>query len=146
MGRSSHTVPVVLVSAATLSFEVLLVRAFSIQYFNHFAFMAIGVAMLGTGVSGVVMALVNTKSPPVLDRWFISATALLGFVLMGSLVAVDAVRLEPTQLLWDGAQWLRLPMVYTLLALDRHSRSLPADIRGGLHLRCLPRRRDPAGV
>ncbi|MEE8116666.1 MAG: hypothetical protein V3T28_06125 [Gemmatimonadales bacterium] len=117
MGRASHTVPVVLVSAATLSFEVLLVRAFSIQYFNHFAFMAIGVAMLGTGVSGVVMALVKTKSPPVLDRWFISATALLGFVLMGSLVAVDAVRLEPTQLLWDRAQWLRLPIVYTLLAL-----------------------------
>ncbi len=71
MGRASHTVPVVLISAATLSFEVLLVRAFSIQYFNHFAFMAIGVAMLGTGVSGVVMALVITKSSLALDLLFI---------------------------------------------------------------------------
>jgi len=55
--RFSKPAAVALISAATLSYEILLVRVFAIEQFHHFAFMAIGVAMLGFGVGGVALAL-----------------------------------------------------------------------------------------
>ena len=45
-----------LLSAATLAYEVLLVRVFAIEQFHHFAYMAVGVAMLGFGAAGTLVA------------------------------------------------------------------------------------------
>ncbi len=42
----------VVISAAILAYEVLLVRLFAIVQWHHFAFMAISIALLGFGASG----------------------------------------------------------------------------------------------
>ena len=45
------------ISAATLAYEVLLVRLFAIVQWHHFASMAISIALLGFGVSGALLAI-----------------------------------------------------------------------------------------
>ena len=45
-----------LVSAAVLADEVVLVRAFSIGLWHHFAYMVISIALLGFGASGALLA------------------------------------------------------------------------------------------
>lgn len=48
---------VFLLSSAVLAFEILLLRLFAIETFHHFAHMAIGVALLGSGASGALLVL-----------------------------------------------------------------------------------------
>ncbi len=108
---------VLFVSAATLAYEVLLVRAFSIQYFNHLAFMAIGVAMLGMGGAGVLLALLGNVKIERGRRWFVWATLFTAMALIVSPYLVDRVALDPTQILWNPDQWVQLGVVYVLLAL-----------------------------
>ncbi len=106
-----------LISAGTLSFEILLVRVFAIQHFHHFAYMAIGVAMLGFGASGTALALARSISSE-------TATKLASWCSVGaaaSLFLAPAIAfripLDPTQLPWDTGQWYRLAAVYLALAL-----------------------------
>jgi hypothetical protein len=107
---------VALLSAAALAYEVLLVRAFAIQHFQHFAHMAIGVAMLGFGASGTLLALRRRSEPPGARRAALAALAAPWTLLAGPAVA-QRLALDPTQLLWDGGQWLRLGTVYLTLAM-----------------------------
>ena len=48
---------VLLLSAATLMFEITLTRLFSVSQFYHFAFMIVSLALLGFGASGTWLAL-----------------------------------------------------------------------------------------
>jgi len=108
---------VALVAAGTLSFEVLLVRVFAIEQFYHFAYMAIGVAMLGFGTSGTLLALVGPVPQQESERWFRYSAVLTAVLLIAAPAAVDRIALDPTQLAWNAAQWPRLAAVYVLLAL-----------------------------
>jgi hypothetical protein len=60
---SATAAAVALLATATLSFEILLVRVFAVEHFHHVAYMAIGVAMLGIGASGAVVAAVSIAAP-----------------------------------------------------------------------------------
>jgi hypothetical protein len=104
-------------SAATLAFEILLVRLFAIEQFYHFAYMAIGVAMLGFGASGTLLALAPRLSGAGAETGFRVAALLTVASLVAVPAAVDAIPLDPTQLAWDARQWPRLGAVYVLLAL-----------------------------
>src|SRR5918992_5054864 len=57
IAMSARAVAVGFLATATLAFEILLVRVFAVEHFHHVAYMAIGVAMLGIGVSGTLVAL-----------------------------------------------------------------------------------------
>ena len=117
MSRTSRTLAIVSLSAGTLAYEVLLVRVFAIEHFHHFAYMAIGVAMLGFGVSGTALALVRPRDQRTRARWFFWASIATTIALVLSPTLVHQVSLDPTQLAWDFAQWIRLALVYLLLAL-----------------------------
>jgi hypothetical protein len=108
---------VALLSAGTLAFEVLLVRAFAIEQFHHFAYMTIGVAMLGYGAAGTLLALLRWPGAERGAHWFRAASLLTPLSLVASVTVVHRVSLDPTQLPWDPAQWPRLVLVYALLAL-----------------------------
>lgn len=107
---------VALLSAAALAYEILLVRLFAIQHFHHFAHMAIGVAMLGFGSSGTLLALMRRREPPG-ARSAMRAALLAPWALLAGPALAQRVALDPTQLLWDGGQWLRLGVVYLALAI-----------------------------
>ncbi len=105
------------VSAGTLSYEILLVRIFAIEHFHHFAYMAIGVAMLGFGVSGTLLALLGRSIKSRAPTWFVWSGILTAVCLVLSPALVHQVSLDPTRLAWDPNQWLNLTAVYALLAL-----------------------------
>jgi len=52
-----------LLSAATLTFEVVLTRFFAIQQFHHFAFVVISLGVMGSAASGLLLAL-RPRHPP----------------------------------------------------------------------------------
>ncbi|HJU69294.1 MAG TPA: class I SAM-dependent methyltransferase [Gemmatimonadaceae bacterium] len=108
---------VALLAAATLAFEILLVRALAIEHFHHVAYMAIGVAMLGVGASGALVATAGGVGPAAAKRWFPTVTLLAALTLIVTPALVDRVPLDLTQLAWNAKQWPRLGAVYVLLAL-----------------------------
>ena len=112
-----RTLAVTCIAAATLAFEIILVRVFAIEHFHHFAYMAIGIAMLGFGTSGTVLALIRPRDDRTAARWFWWASVAVTLALILSPALVHQVPLDATQLAWDYRQWLRLGLVYVLLAL-----------------------------
>ncbi len=116
MARIGRPLAVALLSASTLTYEILLVRAFAIEQYHHFAFMAIGVAMLGFGASGTLLALARPR-PAAAERAFGWAALLTPIALLASTAAAHQIPLDAAQLLWDPAQLPRLASVYALLAL-----------------------------
>ena len=68
---------VALVSAAVLGYEVLLVRLFAITQWHHFASMAIGIALLGFGVSGALLAVLRDRLRRRTAAAFAAAAVLL---------------------------------------------------------------------
>jgi hypothetical protein len=116
VARFGRPLAIFFLSASTLAYEILLVRVFAIEQFYHFAYMAIGVAMLGFGATGTLLALVR----PGRDRaagWFVWAALLTPLALIASPALVHQIPLDPTQLPWEMGQWPRLAGVYLLLAL-----------------------------
>jgi spermidine synthase len=107
---------VVLLSAATLAFQILIVRVFAIEQFHHFATMAIGVAMLGIGASGTAVALARPGTDTA-GRWFPWAASLTALSLVASPLLLHALPVDPTQLAWRPGQWPRLVFTYVVLAV-----------------------------
>jgi len=107
---------VAFISASTLAFELLLVRVFAIEQFHHFAYMAIGVAMLGMGASGTALALHRSFDGHKARRLLVWSSGLTTIALVLVPAAVQQVPLDATQIIWDRTQWMRLALVYLLLA------------------------------
>lgn len=116
MGGYSRPLAVGLVSVSTVAYEILLVRIFGIEHFHHFAYMAIGVAMLGFGASGTFLALARPGFERA-ERWFAWAAVLTPVTLLASATLVQRIPLDATQLAWDPGSWLRLAVSYLLLAM-----------------------------
>ena len=117
MSRLRLPLAVALISAGSVSYEILLVRIFAIEQFHHFAYMAIGVAMLGFGASGTLLALMGGIDRERSVRWFVGAAVLTAISLIASPALVHAIPLDPTQLPWDSSQWPKLALVYLLLTI-----------------------------
>lgn len=108
---------VALLSAATLGFEVLLMRMFSIAQWHHFAYMIISLALLGYGASGTFLCFTRAR----LLRRF--SLAFAGFAIFFGLTAPAAfsvashIPLNVLEIAWDVNQHLHLLLVYTVLAV-----------------------------
>lgn len=106
---------VFLLSAAVLSYEVLLMRLFSIIQWHHFAYMMISVALLGYGAAG---ALVTLAQDPLKARFasvFTIAAGLFGLTALLAFLAAQRVGFNALEILWDPQQPARLGLVYALL-------------------------------
>lgn len=106
---------VFLVSAAVLATQVVLLRIFSIQSFHHFAYMAIGMALLGFGASGTLMVLLEDRLRQRLQEVFEALCVAFPVVLVLGVWASGEIPFEPTQLLWDSGQWILLALTYLVL-------------------------------
>ena len=109
------TLGLVLLSAATLAFEVNLTRIFSVSQFYHFAFMTVSLALLGFGASGTLLSLV-----PKLARRPTRTSALLswGFALtaVGSYGLTLLLPFDSFRVALDPEQWGVLALHYLALA------------------------------
>jgi hypothetical protein len=100
-----------LLSAAVLLSQVALIRVFSIAQFYHFAFLVIGLALLGFGASGSLLALWPRLRAPAWWPWY-----ALGFALATPLayLLVNALPFDSYAIAWDQTQ-LALLVAYLLV-------------------------------
>jgi hypothetical protein len=94
-----------------------LVRIFAIEHFYHFAYMSVGVAMLGFGVAGTGLAVWSRFNPTSTQRLFVWSSGLTAVALILTPAFAHQISVDPTQLLWDPGQWPALGLMYLLLAL-----------------------------
>ncbi len=101
-------------SLACLSYELALMRIFSISLWYHFAFMVISIAMLGIAASGTALALF----PGMKD---IRRVALYSFLLAAAIPAsyllANAVPFDPARLSWDWTQLFAVSLYYLILCV-----------------------------
>jgi hypothetical protein len=115
--RLSPRIGVFLVSLAALSFEVALIRLFSVAFSYHFAFMVVSLALLGYGASGSFLAVF----PWLLNRnpcRFLSLSALFFSVTcVGAYAVSNYLPFDPFRISWDRLQLVYLFADYLLLSI-----------------------------
>jgi hypothetical protein len=108
---------VFILSACALAYEILLMRLFSIVLWHHFAYMIIGLALLGYGVSGTVVSLLQDG---LLKRFHVVYPLSILMFAVSSLFCFDLAQHMPFNaelILWDSTQLWRLAVLFTLLSL-----------------------------
>lgn len=124
MGLRCREIVLLLVSASVLSYQVILVRTFSIGQWHHFAYMVISIALLGFGASGTLLAVLNRRTKnggtapqqrASLSLWFSLSVVLLAVALPVSFWITQHVPFEPFLMLWDRRQLLFLGCFYLAL-------------------------------
>src|SRR5262249_42018092 len=96
---------IAVLSAASLGYEILLMRLFSIVQWHHFAYMMISLALLGYGASGTFLALTQHWLRPRFAAAFMSLAVLFGLTVVGSVVLAQRVPFNPLAVLWEPRQW-----------------------------------------
>jgi hypothetical protein len=100
-----------------LAFEVLLVRAFSIVFWHHFAAMAISIALLGYGLSGTLLSFAAGRLQPIARTGYAALSLAFAVGVLLSLSLAGRLPVNMLELAWDGRQALLLSVLYLLLML-----------------------------
>jgi hypothetical protein len=108
---------IALLSAASLAYEVLLMRLFSIIQWHHFAYMIISLALLGYGASGTFLSLTAHRLLPRFPLAYLTNVAMFGLSAVGCYLIAQQVSFNPEEILWDLNQPLRLLLIYLVLTL-----------------------------
>lgn len=114
--RAKPVLALLLLSAATLLFEISLTRLFSVAQFYHFAFMIVSLALLGNGASGTVVAVV-----PRLAR--LAPGAAVGRpalatapAILAAYALINSLPFDSFSIAWDRMQVVLLALHYVALA------------------------------
>jgi hypothetical protein len=108
---------VALISGASLGYELLLLRFFSIMYWDHFAHLIIGMALLGFGVSGTVLARFQHRLIQKFHRSYYLSALLFACTLLTATSLTGRLGFNPPEVIWDGGQLGRLAAVFILATL-----------------------------
>ncbi len=108
---------ILLLSAATLAYEILLMRLFLITQWHHFSYMVISLALLGYGASGTFIALTREWLLKRFRAVFASAAVLFGIMAAVSYAVSQRLPFNPLEVVWDPYQQLYLFCLYLLLAI-----------------------------
>ena len=104
-------------SLATLVFEIALTRIFSVTMWYHFAFMVISMALLGFGGSGIFLMLFPQILNRDIRRMSVLFAVLLSVSIVGSIVIISHIALDPFQMIQVPSQWFLLFAVYGVLTV-----------------------------
>ncbi len=112
---------ILVLSAAAIGYEVLLIRLFSIIQWQQFAAMVISLALLGYGASGSVLSLVRRRvqasGEAVPGRAMVLAAASFAFLSVGAFLVAQRLPFNPLALVWDPLQLIWLLLLYLVLSL-----------------------------
>jgi MFS family permease len=108
---------IALLSASTLSYEILLMRLFSIIQWHHFAYLVIALALLGYGISGSLLSLLEAHALRHYPRWYVAAILLFALSSLGAFLLAQSIAFNIEELLWDYHQVIRLGGLFLLLLL-----------------------------
>jgi SAM-dependent methyltransferase len=124
VGIRCREAALLLISASVLSYQVVLVRAFSIGQWHHFAYMIISIALLGFGASGTLLAALK-RSPRNTAmslhgsqaRWFAVSATSFAVALPVSFWLTQGVPFDAFLIVWETRQILYLGCYYLLLSV-----------------------------
>lgn len=117
MSQRPPYLSVMLLSAAALAYEILLMRLFSIIQWHHFAYMMIGLALLGYGISGTVVAIYRSRLLQRFSSIYIACVALFGLSAIVCFALAQQIPFNAEEIFWDGRQLYYLSGIFLLLAL-----------------------------
>lgn len=106
-----------LITASALSFEILLMRLFSVGYGHHFASMIVSLALLGLGTGGIVRQLFQRRLRSFGDRFYPVTAFLYGVSLVGSYLLAQTIPFNPREMTWSILPWLALAAQYLVYAV-----------------------------
>ena len=101
-----------LVSAAAIGYEILLMRVLSIVQWHHFAYMIISLALLGYGASGTFIAVFRQTLEPRFESAFALCALLFSVTMVACFVAGQRVPFNALEIIWDAAQFATLSLLY----------------------------------
>ena len=101
-----------LLSACALSYEILLMRLFSIIQWHHFAYLVIALALLGYGISGSLLWLFQRLVLRHFPWAYFSAILLFALSVPVCFLLAQAIPFNIEELLWDGSQVGRLGLIF----------------------------------
>ncbi len=108
-------ISIAMISFAVLSYEVLLMRLFSIIQWQHFAYMIISVALLGYGASGALLTITQDWVKTRVKALFVINISLFSVFSIVCFFIAQAIPFSPLEILWDRSQWFWLLLVYLCL-------------------------------
>jgi hypothetical protein len=104
-------------SAAIIAYEVAVMRAFAVGSWSNFGSLVISIALLGFGLAGTLLTLLNHRLRQH-TAWVLKVAAiLLGPALAGSYVAAQQVRFNPVMIGVDPAQFAWVGLYYVIYAV-----------------------------
>lgn len=115
--QGSYYAGIFLISLSTLLLEFTLTRILSVSLWYHFAFMIISVALLGFGVSGVVLSLNEKLRKYKTDKLLTLLSMFFGVSVILSFLIMNAIPLDPFSLLTDPVQFIFLPIYYIIITI-----------------------------
>jgi len=115
MNRRNLFLGVSLVTLATLMLELTLTRLFSATMYYHFAFMAISLALFGSGASGVFVYIFRRRLEPLATPTLMSAFACL--LALGAVFALFVILKNPLRFEGGMANYYRLAKIYASTAV-----------------------------
>ncbi len=101
-----------LVSAAAIGYEILLMRVLSVVQWHHFAYMIISLALLGYGASGTFIALLRSRLEPRFEAAFAGSALLFSISMVICFILAQRVPFNALEIVWDYGQLLNLAVLY----------------------------------
>ncbi len=95
---------VAIVSAAVLGFELALMRTLSISRWHHFAYLIVGLALLGFGASGTWLGLMSRRMVLHFSTWSRTLTLALALSITICYRLAEALPLNMKYILFSGQQ------------------------------------------
>ena len=105
---------ITLISIATLTYELALMRFFALTEWYHFAFLSISVALMGYASSGTLLFLTKRSRRRRLWPWL---CLLFPLSILGCQYVINKVPLDSYQLAWSRRQLLYLATYYIALVI-----------------------------
>jgi spermidine synthase len=106
-----------LVSAAAIAYEILLMRILTIVHWHHFAWMIISLALLGYGTSGTAVALGRRRLERRFEASFSISALLFSVSMVTCLVLGQRVPFNALEIVWNPQQFFYLAAIYLLFML-----------------------------
>ena len=101
-----------LVSAAAIGYEILLMRILSIVQWHHFAYMIISLALLGYGASGTFIAVLRSRLEQRFETAFAASALLFSVAMLACFIVAQRVPFNALEIVWDPGQFLNLSALY----------------------------------
>ena len=118
MVRWSQCAGLFLLSVRTLLLELSLTRVLSVALWYHFGFLIVSTALLGFGVSGVVLALwKGLRDTAHLDAWLALLAGSFSFFTVVCFWILQRIPFDPFSLLMDRRQIYFMPLHYIVISI-----------------------------